>query len=198
MLSHSLTNKLKEVMNELEQFIANAKNVHGKRVHNATNSYDTKDFYRGYIKGLGKDSKYFVSERKYGEILRVTNDILTGKLLDGYQVVFPYNFGSMQIESFKESFKIVDGKIRTSMMVDWNETLKLWYEDEECRKNKTLVRKDRGGRYCTLRYHRSNGRLQHKKYLYFMPCRRLTNIINKKMEEEGLDVLPRLKYGSEN
>lgn len=43
-------------MNELEMFIADIKNVHGKREHKIKNSYDTKDFYRGYIKGLDRDS----------------------------------------------------------------------------------------------------------------------------------------------
>lgn len=183
-------------MNELERFIAEIKNVHGSRHHQIKNSYDTKDFYRGYIKGLDRDSQYYITERQYGEVLRATNDMLMGRLLDGCQVVFPYNFGSIQIEGYKHSFKIVDGKLRTSQIIDWDSTIRLWYEDYECRKNKTLVRKDQGEMFYVLKYHHSKGRLKNKGFLCFTPCRRITDIINKKMIEGEINVLPRVRYGT--
>lgn len=182
-------------MNDIEKFVADTKNVHGSRFHKVKNSYDTKDFYRNYIKGIDRQGKFFVTERQYGEILRITHDIITEKLLDGCQVVFPYCFGLLQIESHKNVIKFVDGKLRTSYMVDWDKTIRLWYEDEECRKNKTLVRNDNPNRYV-VKYHRSRGRLANKKYLCFMPSRVLTDKINKKMHEEGLNVLPIIRYGT--
>jgi len=62
-------------------------------------------------------------------------------------VVFPYGLGSLQIESHENTIKIVDGTIHTSYMIDWNETIKLWFSDDECRKKKTLVRNDNPLRY---------------------------------------------------
>lgn len=176
--------------NDLREFMIQAKNVHGPRYHRAANSYDTKDFYRNYIKGLDRQSDLFVTERKYGEIIKATNDIIQERLLDGCQVVFPYGLGSLQIESRENVANIVDGKIHTSYMIDWNETLKLWFENDECRQRKMLVRTDAPLRYV-VKYRRPTVPMTNKQYLCFLPCRNLTGKINTKIKEEGLDVVPR-------
>ena len=36
--------------------------------------------------------------------------------------------------------KIVDGKLKIGYPINWDKTIKLWYKDEEARKNKTLLR----------------------------------------------------------
>lgn len=177
-------------MNDLNEFMVNIKNANRPRNHIIKNSYDTKDFYRNYIKGLDRKSELFITERKYGEVIKATNDIIQERLLDGRQVVFPYGLGSLQIESHENTIKIVDGEIHTSYMIDWNETIKLWFSDDECMKNKTLVRSDYPLRYV-VQYRRPNVPIKNKQCLCFSPCRNLTGKINTKMKEEGLDVIPR-------
>lgn len=178
------------MLNDLNKFMIQVKNANGPRNHIAKNSYDTKDFYRNYIKGLDKNSDLFITERKYGEIIKVTNDIIKERLLDGCQVVFPYGLGSLQIESHENTIKIVNGTIHTSYMIDWNETIKLWFSDNECRKKKTLVRNDNPLRYV-VQYRRPKIPMANKQCICFLPCRDLTGKINTKMKEEGLNVIPR-------
>jgi hypothetical protein len=52
--------------------------------------------------------------------------------------------------------------------------------------------------FYVLKYHHARGRLKNKRFLCFTPCRRVTDIINKKMIEGEINVLPRVRYGSEN
>lgn len=179
-----------EKTNNLKDFMVEIKRAHQTRKHKVTNSYDTKDFYRNYIKGLDKNSEYYISEKQYGNILKVTNDLIMEKLLEGFQVVFPYNLGCLQIESSKNKFYYKNGELKTTYMIDWNETIKLWFEDDECRKNKTFVRRDNAEKYI-VRYHHAKGKLKNKTLLYFLPCRRLTDKIEQKRKEEGINAIPR-------
>lgn len=172
---------------ELNEFMTEIKKARYKR-NSKLNSYDLKDFYRDYIKGLDRNSEYFIGEKQYGDIIRATNKLIQERLLDGCQVVFPYSLGSLQLECRKNKVSIKDGKLVSSYSVDWIGTMKLWYEDSQCRKEKRLVRNMNDFRYM-LKYRRGKGYLKNKQYLNFLTCRPLKKIIKNKLENEGLDVL---------
>lgn len=112
------------------------------------------------------------------------------RLLDGCQVVFPYGFGSLQIESHQNVARFVNGELHMSYMINWDETIKLWFSDEKCREKKTLVRDDSPLRYV-VQYRRPNIPMKNKQSICFMPCRNLTGKINTKSKEEGIDAIPR-------
>jgi hypothetical protein len=48
--------------------------------------------------------------------------------------------GTLEIRKKPARVSIVDGKLVTNLPIDWDATLKLWYEDKESFENKTLVR----------------------------------------------------------
>ena len=64
--------------------------------------------------------------------------------------------GVIEIRKFDKQVKVgVDGKLYTNMPIDWDTTLKLWYEDEEAYRDRTLVRHDSKEVY-TLYYNRAS------------------------------------------
>jgi hypothetical protein len=46
----------------------------------------------------------------------------------------------LELRKYDASIKIVDGKVKTNLPIDWDKTLKLWYEDEEAYKQRTLIK----------------------------------------------------------
>jgi hypothetical protein len=51
--------------------------------------------------------------------------------------------GTIELRQYPVNYCFKNGKVRTNLPVDWNKTLKLWYEDKESYKNKTLVKMEK-------------------------------------------------------
>ena len=48
--------------------------------------------------------------------------------------------GRLEIRKYTPKIYFDGNKVKTNLPIDWDKTLKLWYEDEESYKNKTLVK----------------------------------------------------------
>ena len=48
--------------------------------------------------------------------------------------------GGLELRSNNTYVKFKNGKLKTNRMIDWNATLKLWYNDKEAKHKKQLVR----------------------------------------------------------
>ena len=59
--------------------------------------------------------------------------------IKGNDVTFPHRMGTLEARKIKSSISFKDGKLKTNLPVDWDKTLKLWYEDVESFNNKTLI-----------------------------------------------------------
>jgi hypothetical protein len=46
------------------------------------------------------------------------------------------------VRKFNTYVKFQNGEIKTNRGVDWNATLKLWYEDNDAKENKILVKSE--------------------------------------------------------
>ena len=113
---------------------ANTKKHHFK----INNSYGTKDAYRWCVKN--KLIPKTLSEKDFRIIINAINQHLQDQLLLGKEAKFPQNMGSVEVRKFKTYVGLEEDKIRTNLAIDWDKTLKLWYEDDEALQSKTLVR----------------------------------------------------------
>lgn len=51
--------------------------------------------------------------------------------------------GQLEIRKYDTSIRIgSNGEIVTNLPINWQQTLKLWYEDEESKRKKTLIRSE--------------------------------------------------------
>jgi hypothetical protein len=48
--------------------------------------------------------------------------------------------GTIELRKRPVTYDIKNGKLKVSAPIDWDKTLKLWYEDEESFNKKTLVK----------------------------------------------------------
>lgn len=130
-------------MISLEDFRREVLGLNRHRKHKVSGSLGIYDGFKFYRRTRPKEHKYVLTESQYFSITRRINDLLAINLINGIDVKFPLRMGGLEIRKNERKVRIDNnGKVITNLPIDWNETLKLWNEDEEAFKNKTLVKVD--------------------------------------------------------
>lgn len=129
-------------MMKFEDFIKEVKKVNNERHHKVTNSYGSKDAFHYYRQIRPKDSKYVLTDCQYLKIIRLINNQLRTKLINGEDVLLPERMGRLELRKSIPTIKFENGKLKTTLPVNWNATLKLWYENPISKEKKQLVRQE--------------------------------------------------------
>lgn len=125
---------------EEKEFIASVKKVTESREHKVTKSLGVYDAYKYYRKTKPKGKEYILTESQYFHIIRSINEALRDNLLNGEDIMLPCRMGRLEIRKYVSTIRTDGKKIKTNLPIDWNATLKLWYEDPKCMEDKFLVR----------------------------------------------------------
>jgi len=130
------------MMNERSTEFLEEVGIIGTRNFKVRNSWGVYDYFKYYRKNRPKDKKYVLTEGQYYKIIRMVNSLLAEELLNNHYLMLPHKMGELEIFQTKVRSYIVDGKVKTNRSIDWDETLKLWFEDEQMRKEKRLMYKE--------------------------------------------------------
>lgn len=165
-----------------------------KKEYNIRNSWGVYDFYKYYRKNKPQDPKFVISDVQYYAIFRRVNELLVDSLVRTGELEFPYKMGKLIV--LKKMFKswiAPNGNRYTSRKVNWDKTLELWYEDEKCYRNKTLVYFE-SNEGLTIRYNKTKAEFKNKYYYEFKPSRDIdrrvknesvvSTIINREMSKQ--------------
>ena len=180
----------------IEDFIKEQKKVNKPRKQKVTNSYGIRDAYR-YIRSnnwfnIGRP----LSEKQFSSIVKSVNRLLSQNILNSIEVRFPYKMGALTVIKNPRRIWIKDGQIRTNLIIDWNATLKLWYEDPEAKMNKTLVRRESENLF-KIKYDKSKTDYKNAWVYDFRPTRELKVLLQKKAAEGKLDGFLTKRYDKE-
>lgn len=130
-------------MESLIEFKKRVRKVTEHHKHKIRNSLGIYDGFKYYRKNKPANKKYILTESQYFAITRLINNLLVEEIAKGNEVKLPHRMGTIEIRKYEKSVKIGDdGEVKTNLPIDWDNTLKLWYEDEEAYKDKTLLRLD--------------------------------------------------------
>ena len=184
-----------EMDNNYLNFISNIKKLKNTRNHKIKNSYGVYHAYKYYRKNKPKDKKYILTESQYFSIIRSINKQLGDLLVGGEDIKLPCNLGKLEIRKYKSSVSIDDEskKIKTNLPIDWSNTLKLWYEDEECFNKKILVRLEEKEMY-KIYYNKSTARYNNKIFYEFRINRDLKNKLKQNIKSGVIDAFNINKY----
>ena len=173
-------------MNNFNSFLSNIKKVKGERKHKIKNSYGIKDYYKYY-----KETQLNpLSLKEYTRIFKEINKQLKNLILQGEEITFPCKMGKLEIRKYKGEINFKNGKIKTNLPIDWNATLHLWYEDEEARKNKTLIKMQEEEIYKIL-YNKSSAQYINKSFYLFNVNRDIKIQLKKLIKDNNLDAFLR-------
>jgi len=160
------------------------------------NSWGVYDGYKYYRKNKPKESKYVLTESQYFAIIRRVNQILGDALALGEDITFPHHMGRLEIRKYIPKIKLKENGVKTSFPVDWNKTLRLWYEDKEAYKNKTLVKVQKKEIF-RIYYNRGVADYTNKTFYEFIPHVPFLEKFYKNVDEDLIDAFllkRRLKY----
>ena len=169
-----------------EDFIKEVKRVNKERHHKVINSYGSKDAFRYYRKIKPNDSKYVLTDCEYLNIIRQVNNQLRDKLINGEDILLPERMGRLELRKNKTKFKIVDGKIKTNLPIDWNATLKLWYDNPVCKQKKQLVKQENTETFKVF-YNRNKANYNNKSFYEFNANRELKLGLKKNIKLNKID-----------
>lgn len=151
---------------EYNDFIKDIKKVNKERHHKVTNSYGSKDAFQYYRKIKPQDPKYVLTDCEYLHIIRLINDHLRDFLIEGKDVVLPEKMGRLELRKHSNSIKFVDGKLQTNLPINWDATLKLWFNNPKCRERKQLVRQETQETFRVY-YNKSRANYNNKSFYEF-------------------------------
>lgn len=169
-----------------QEFKDNIRKIRSSRNHSVKNSYGVYDGYKYYRKNKPKDKMYVLSESQYFSIIRRINELLVEGLLEGHDVTLPCRFGRIELRKRNARVFFDGNKLKSNLPIDWDKTLKLWYEDEEAYRNKTLVKIEEKEIY-KLYYNRNIAEYTNKTFYQFNFNRDLKRRLKISIKENGID-----------
>lgn len=173
-------------MTDWSKFRSSVLKLHNNRIHAVKNSYGVYDGYKYYRKNKPKQHKYILTESQYFSIIRKVNELLGEALVNGEDVILPHKLGKLEIRKYEARITIDGKKIKTNLPIDWDRTLKLWYEDKESYENKTLIKAEEKEIY-KIYYNRNVAEYNNKSFYTFSVNRELKRRLKHNIKEGKID-----------
>jgi hypothetical protein len=151
-------------------------------------SYGVYDCYKHIRKNGWYDIGRPIKEHEFYTIIREVNKLLAEEIAQGNTVAFPCRMGKLELRKNEKGVSLIDGKLRITYPVNWEETIRLWYEDEEARKNKTLLRNEEKYVYH-VKYCRHDANYENKSFYEFSLNRLIKQALKKNIEQKKIDTL---------
>lgn len=171
---------------EYNEFLKDIKKVSNERHHKVNNSYGSKDAFHYYRKIKLNDSKYVLTDCQYLKIIRLINDELRKSLIEGKDVLLPERMGRLELRKSKNSIKFVGGKLKTNLPVNWDATLKLWYNNPSSKNKKQLVRQETTETY-KVHYNKNKANYNNKSFYEFSTNREIKVGLKKNIKLNKID-----------
>lgn len=124
----------------MDEFRRKVLKVDHSRNHKVKNSIGVYDIYKHIRKNKWYNIGQPITEHQFYTIIREVNNVLADNLLKGNDIVFPNKMGRLEVRKFEPIIRFDDNKLTVRLPIDWDRTLKLWSEDEEAYKERTLVK----------------------------------------------------------
>lgn len=175
-----------EIDKGFSEFSNSIKKVNKSRTHKVNNSYGVYDGFKYYRKNRPKEHKYTLTESQYFSIIRKVNELLGKELISGADIILPCRLGRLEIRKYEAKITTDGKKIKTNLPIDWDRTLKLWYEDEESYKNKTLIKAEEKEIYRVY-YNKNIADYKNKSFYTFSLNRDLKRRLKQNIKEGKLD-----------
>lgn len=150
----------------MEDFRKEILKVKRPRIHKIKYSLGVYDAYRWIRTNNWLNIGKSIPTKDFYKIIRKVNTYIALELITKGYTKLPLQMGELVILKLKPTIKFKDGKVISSLPVDWDTTLKLWEEDAEAKKNKTLVKKENSVTY-KIAYKKAKAKYPNKIFYSF-------------------------------
>lgn len=172
--------------NKLIEFLNSIKRVNEPRVHKVNNSLGVYNSYKWIRKNKWLNIGRPLKEHEFYSIIRRVNEYLADSLLHGEDIKLPHRMGRIELRKYDAKISFDGNKVKTNLPIDWDRTLKLWYEDEEAYKNKTLVKVEEKEIFKVY-YNRQLADYNNQSFYEFNVNRDLKKRLKQRIKEGNID-----------
>lgn len=169
-----------------EEFRKEVQHTDASRKHKITGSIGVYSAYKWIRKNGWLNIGRPITEHEFYSIIRRVNNYLADSFLRGQDIKFPHKMGQLELRKYDVRFSIEDGKVKTNLPIDWDRTLKLWYEDEEAYKERTLVKVEEKEIYKVY-YNKQLADYQNMVFYEFKVNKELKKSIKQRIKDGKLD-----------
>lgn len=166
-------------------------NVKGYRKFKVSGSWGIYDAYKLIRKHKWYDIGRPLKEKEFYDIVRQINNKLADEIAKGTTIIFPCKMGKLELKKEQRGVYFHDGKMKVTYPIDWYATLKLWFEDEEARSKKILIRRNSKVVY-KVHFDKNNATFNNKVFYDFT----LNRFIKKKLKNNINNGLIDSVYGT--
>ena len=172
-------------------FKSSIQKLNDTRIHKVNNSLGVYDAYKWIRKNKWLNIGKCLTEHEFYGIIRKVNDYLANELVRGNDVRLPNRMGRLELRKYDARITFDGTKVKTNLPIDWDKTLKLWYEDEESYKNKTLIKMEEKEMFKVY-YNKSTANYNNRAFYEFVFNKDLKVRLKQRIKEGSVDA-PLLK-----
>lgn len=170
-----------------DEFKSSIQHLKDSRTHKITNSLGVYDAYKFIRKNKWFDIGRALTEHEFYQIIRRVNSYLANELVSGNDIVFPNRMGRLELRKRISLPTVSDtGKLKVTYAIDWDKTLKLWYEDEEAFNNKTLIKIPEKNIF-RIKYNKDSANYNNKSFIEFQVNRDIKTRLKQKIKNNEID-----------
>ena len=175
------------MIDSYKDFKSAIQGLQNTRTHKITNSLGVYDAYKYIRKNKWLNIDRPLTEHEFYQIIRRINNYLAEELINGNDIIFPNRMGKLELRK-RNSLPIIDkkGNIKVTYAIDWDSTLKLWYDDEEAFNNKTLVKFPEKSIF-RVKYNKSTANYENKSFMEFQVNRSIKTRLKQKIKNNEID-----------
>lgn len=100
--------------------------------------------------------------------------------------MLPHRLGTIELRKYDTRVSFCDGKLITNLPIDWDRTLKLWSEDEEAYKERTLVKMEEKEIFKVF-YNKRTANYENKSFMQFEVNRDLKRRLKQRIKSKAVD-----------
>lgn len=168
------------------RFKSSILNLNNSRQHKVTNSIGVYDLYKYIRKNKWFNIGQRLTEHQFYTIIRQVNNLLTDELVKGNDIKLPNKMGTLELRKYNPKLEFKDNKLINKLPIDWDRTIKLWYEDKESFNNKTLVRVN-NREVFKVYYNKSKANYNNKNFYTFSVNRDIKRRLKDKIKLKEID-----------
>lgn len=173
-------------MTSIDEFKESLLSLHDTRKHRISGSVGVYDIYKKLRKNKWMGLPRPLTEHEFYTIIRSVNKLLGQEILEGRDINLPCRMGRIELRKHQTGVKIVNGKLKTNLPVNWKETIKLWYEDNEAFNNKTVIRHNNKEVFRAY-YNTYHANYNNKSFFQFILNRDLKRALTDKIKNNEID-----------
>lgn len=173
---------------DYKEFNTKIRKADTRKFAKVRNSWGVYDCYKKIRKNKWYDIGRPLKEHEFYSIIREINKLLADELALGREVVLPSRMGKLELRKFERGVSFVNDKLKITYPIDWDKTLRLWYEDGEALRNKTLIRDEDKYAYY-IKYNKFDANYENKGFYQFTLNRFAKQALYRNINKGKIDTL---------